>query len=104
MDAREAKIGAIFADAEKSREEARLAAEKHDQRLQELEDRYEGMLNKAREDAEAHRQELMEKAREEVDLTQSRWIETLRSERETFLQELRQAGGIADLLHHAAGS
>lgn len=93
MDTREAKIAAIFADAEKSREEARLAAEKHDQRLQELEDRYQGMLNKAREDAEAHRQELMEKARAEVDLIQSRWLETLRSERVTFLHELRRLAG-----------
>lgn len=93
MDTREAKIAAIFADAEKSREEARLAADKHDQRLQELEERYQGMLNKAREDAEAHRRELMEKARQEVDLTQSRWLETLRSERETFLHELRRLAG-----------
>ena len=93
MDTREAKIAAIFADAEKSREEARLAAEKHDQRLQELEDRYQGRLNKAREDAEAHRRELMERAREEVDLTQSRWLETLRSERVTFLHELRRLAG-----------
>ena len=72
MDTREAKIAAIFADAEKSKEEARLAAEKHDQRLQELEDRYQGMLNKAREDAETHRRELMDKARDEVELTQNR--------------------------------
>ena len=93
IDTREAKIAAIFTDAEKSREEARLAAERHDQRLQELEDRYQGMLNKAREEAECHRRELMEKAREEVDLTQRRWLETLRSERETFLQELRRLAG-----------
>jgi F-type H+-transporting ATPase subunit b len=93
MDTREARIAAIFADAEKSREEARLAAEKHDQRLQELEDRYQGMLNKAREDADAHRRELMEKARAEVDMTQGRWLETLRSERETFLHELRRLAG-----------
>lgn len=93
MDNREAKIAAIFADAEKSREDAQQAAQKHDQRLQELEDRYQGMLNKAREDAETHRRELMEKAREEVDLAQIRWLETLRSERETFLQELRRLAG-----------
>ena len=93
IDAREAKIAAIFADAEKSREEARLAAERHGQRLQELEDRYQGMLNKAREEAEKHRKELMEKARLEVDMTERRWLETLRSERVTFLHELRRLAG-----------
>ncbi len=93
IDTREAKIAAIFSDAEKAREEARLAAEKHNQRLQELEDRHQGMLNKAREDAEAHRVELMEKARQEVDLTEKRWLETLRAERATFLHELRRLAG-----------
>ena len=93
METREARIAATFAEAEKSREEARQAAEKHDERLRELDERYQAMLNKAREEAEAHRRELMEKAREEVDLTQNRWLETLRSEREHFLHELRRLAG-----------
>jgi F-type H+-transporting ATPase subunit b len=50
-------------------------------------------MNRARDDAEAHRKELMEKAREEVDLLQARWVETLKSERDAFLAELRQLAG-----------
>ena len=93
MDAREAKIGAVFAEAEKSRQEARAAAESHKTRLRELEAGYEEMLNKARQDAEAYQRELMVKAREEVDFLKARWMEALRSERANFLQELRRLAG-----------
>jgi F-type H+-transporting ATPase subunit b len=93
MDAREAKIGAVFAEAEASRQGAEKAAETYDQKLRDLEVRYEAMLNQARQDAETHRNQLMEKAREEVDFLQKRWVEALRSERQHFLQELRHLAG-----------
>lgn len=50
-------------------------------------------MNRAREVAEAHRKELMDKARDEVDLLQTRWVETLKSERDAFLAELRRLAG-----------
>jgi F-type H+-transporting ATPase subunit b len=93
IDAREARIAATFAEAEKAKEASREAALQYEKRLQELEEAAAGMLNKARADAEAHRKELMEQVREEIDLIQSRWIETLRSERETFFHELRRLAG-----------
>ena len=93
MDAREAKIGAVFTEAEKSRQEAQAAAENHRNRLRELEAGYEQMLLKARQDAEAYQEQLLEKAREEVDFLKARWMEALRSERANFLQELRRLAG-----------
>jgi len=39
-------------------------AETYDQKLRDLEVRYEEMLNQARQDAETHRSQLMAKARE----------------------------------------
>jgi F-type H+-transporting ATPase subunit b len=93
MDAREAKIGAVFMEAEKARQEAQAAAEKHAQKLQELEAGYEQMLNKSRQDAQIHHERLLEKAREEVDFLKARWMEALRSERTNFLQELRRLAG-----------
>lgn len=93
MDAREAKIAARFAEAERSREEAEAAAASSEQRLQDIEARFEEMLNKARQDAEAYRERLMERGKEEVDFLKSRWIEALRSEQNNFLQELRQLAG-----------
>jgi F-type H+-transporting ATPase subunit b len=93
MDAREAKIGAVFTEAEKSRQEAQAAAENHRSRLRELEAGYEQMLTKARQDAETYQEQLLEKAREEVDFLKARWMEALRSERANFLQELRRLAG-----------
>lgn len=93
MDAREAKIGAVFTEAEKSRQEAQVAAESHRNKLRDLESCYEQMLNKTRQDAEAYQEQLLEKAREEVDFLKARWMEALRSERANFLQELRRLAG-----------
>lgn len=93
MDAREAKIGAVFTEAEQSRQEAQAAAENHRKRLLELEAGYEQMLIKARQDAEAYQERLLGKAREEVDFLKARWMEALRSERANFLQELRRLAG-----------
>jgi F-type H+-transporting ATPase subunit b len=93
MDAREAKIGAVFTEAEQSRQESQTAVEKHRNRLRGLEAGYEQMLMKARQDAEAYQEKLLEKAREEVDFLKARWMEALRSERANFLQELRRLAG-----------
>jgi F-type H+-transporting ATPase subunit b len=93
MDAREAKIGAVFAEAEASRQGAEKSAETYDQKLRNLEVRYEDMLNQARRDAETHRDQFLAKAREEVDFLQKRWVEALRSEQQHFLQELRHLAG-----------
>lgn len=93
MDAREAKIAARFAEAEHSQAEAEKATMACEERLRDLEGRYDEMLNKARQDAEAYRERLLEKAKEEVEFLKTRWIEALRSEQNNFLQELRQLAG-----------
>ncbi len=90
IDARDEKIALTFTEAEKSRQEAIESVILHEKRIQELESKSEEMLNRAREDAEQYRNKLMKEAREQVEMIQSRWIETLRSERDIFFQELRQ--------------
>jgi F-type H+-transporting ATPase subunit b len=94
IDTREAKIKATFEEAEKSRTEAREAAEQSARKLQALSDDYEAMMNRARADAETHRKELMDRAREEIDRIQSRWVETVSAERKAFLQDLRRLAGV----------
>jgi len=93
MDAREARIAATFAEAEKAREEAARSVLLCEQRLKDLEAAAGDMMNKARAEADAYRRELMDQARREVDEIQNRWTETLRSERENFFQELRRLTG-----------
>lgn len=93
MDAREAKIGAAFTEAEQARQQARTALESHTKRLRELESGYDQMLDKSRRDAEAYQEKLLEAAREEVDFLKARWMEALKSERANFMQELRRLAG-----------
>ncbi len=93
MDAREARIAATFAEAEKAREEASRSVLMCEKKLQDIQGASDEMMNKARGEADAYRRELMDKAREEVDEIQNRWTETLRSERENFFQELRRLTG-----------
>jgi F-type H+-transporting ATPase subunit b len=93
MDAREAKIAATFAEAEKAREEASRSILMCEQKLQDIQSATDDMMNKARAEADAYRRDLMNRAREEVDEIQNRWTETLRSERENFFQELRRLTG-----------
>lgn len=93
MDAREAKIAGLFAEAEQSRQEAESAAETHARKLRELDERHESLLDKSRLDAESYRERLEEKAREETDFLKTRWIEAVKSERENFLRELRHLAG-----------
>lgn len=90
IDAREAKIAALFEEAEQSRRGAETAALTHERKLRELDEGYEAMTEKARQDAEKYRERLEEKAREETDFLKNRWTDAVKSERENFLRELRQ--------------
>jgi F-type H+-transporting ATPase subunit b len=94
MDAREARIAATFAEAEQSREKARESALRYEQSLKEQERTSEEFTNRARADADAYRRELTEKVRAEIDLIQTRWVETLCSERANVFQELRRLTGV----------
>jgi len=93
MDAREARISATYAEAEKAREEASRSVLMCEKQLKDIQSASDEMINKARAEVDAYRRELMDKAREEVDEIQNRWTETLRSERENFFQELRRLTG-----------
>lgn len=93
IDAREAKIAALFEEAEQSRRGAETAALTHERKLRELDEGYEAMTEKARQDAEKYRERLEEKAREETDFLKNRWTDAVKSERENFLRELRQLAG-----------
>lgn len=94
MDAREARLAATFSEAEQSRQKARESALQCEQSLRELQQTSEELNKRARAEADAYRRELMEKIREEIDLTQTRWVETLCAERANLFHELRRLTGI----------
>ena len=93
MDAREAKIAATFAEAEQAREKAREDAATYAQCLRDQERTSTELTNRARADADAYRRELMDQVRTEIDLIQTRWVETLCSERANLFHELRRLTG-----------
>ena len=94
MDAREAKIAATFSEAEQSREKARESALRYEQSPEGTGTKLRGAAEQARTEADAYRRELMEKVREEIDLTQTRWVETLCAERANLFHELRRLTGV----------
>ena len=94
MDAREAKIAATFAEAEQAREKAREDAATYAQCLRDQERTSTELTNRARADADAYRRELMDQVRTEIDLIQTRWVETLCSERANLFHELRRLTGV----------
>lgn len=94
MDARQAKIAATIGEAEQAREKAGRDAAAYAQRLQDQERTAAEMANLARADADAYRQELMRQVRTDIDLIQTRWLETLCSERANVFHELRRLTGV----------
>lgn len=94
MDAREAKIAATFAEAEEARGKAREDAATYAQCLRDQERTSVELTNRARADADAYRRELMDQVRAEIDLIQTRWVETLCSERANLFHELRRLTGV----------
>lgn len=93
MDDRGAKIAATYEDARIMRTNARTAQESYDQKLRDIEQKHDAMMQQSAADAEAHRKELVVKAREEVDEIRRRWQETVAREKTSFLNHLRLRAG-----------
>ena len=90
MSEREAKIAARLDEAAKQRSEAEAEAKLYRDKNRDLDEQKDHVLAKAKEDAEAHRLELVEKARAEVESTQAKWYEALRQEKKASEQDLRR--------------
>jgi len=93
MDDREAKIASQFEDAQRMKEKAQETAQACEEKTRSLNETAQDMLNKASQEAEKTRKELVDAAREEVDRIQLRWYDTLGRERKTFLENLRKRSG-----------
>jgi F-type H+-transporting ATPase subunit b len=93
MDAREARLIAGHAEADRLKAEALASAQAYDTKYQTLLANSEEMMNQAHLAAENTKKDLMSKARGEVDATQKRWYETLAREKTSFLEDLRRRAG-----------
>mgnify|MGYP001550084175 FL=1 len=93
MDNREAKIAAQLEDAEKAQIAAEDAEKEFKKQRKELDEKRSELMAQAEQEAEGRKKDLVHKARAEVDDLQTRWRESLRQEKESFLKELRQRSG-----------
>lgn len=90
MDEREKNIASRLKDAEEKMEEAGQEAESYRKKHKELEEQRDALLAQAKEEAGAHKRELIHEARREVDEVKAKWYEMIEREKNSFLKDLRQ--------------
>jgi len=90
MDKREANIASRHEEAEEKRREAEREAATYQQKNQKLEAERDQLLVQARQEVEVKKKELIQNAREEVEQVQAKWRESIKREKDLFLQELKQ--------------
>ena len=90
MDEREHNINARLEEARERREAARQKAEEYEAMQEAFEAERDERWHEVEEAAEERRRALIDEAREEVEHLARAWRESLKQERETFLQTLSE--------------
>lgn len=90
IDERKRRIQEQFEEAENRQKEAEQRKEDYERKRKELDERHEEIIAQAREDAEVEHKRLVRQAREEVEELSSQWKNSLRRERESFLNDLQK--------------
>jgi len=90
MDRREQKIAERWSGAERRARQANEEAESLRRQQRELDAKRESVLNDVKQDAARRRDDLIGQARREVDELRTRWIDSVKREQQTFLDELRK--------------
>ena len=90
MKKREEKVESRLEEAKSRLEEAEKKADVYQSRVDEFEDQKDELMKEARRKAEAHKKELIEDARREAEKLSERWNESIKMEKESFLDELEK--------------
>jgi F-type H+-transporting ATPase subunit b len=90
MAAREERIASEMAVAAKKRQEAEQEEAAITQKMQEIQAQRQEMLAQAEREVETFKAKLFDQARQEVAQIQEKWAESLKREKDTFFQNLRQ--------------
>jgi F-type H+-transporting ATPase subunit b len=90
MTAREERIASQMAAAQQKRQEAEQEEISLRQKVRSLEDQRQEMLAQAEGAAQAHKQKLFAQAREEVAQVRQKWVESIKWQKEAFLENLKQ--------------
>jgi len=89
MARREERVAARLNEGEEREEQAVHERERLHQRLAELEQRRDRIMQQARDEAEEERRRLMDEAREQSDAARKRWQQQAEDEKGRFLDDLR---------------
>jgi len=89
MARREERVAARLNESEEREEQAEHERERLHQRLEELEQRRDRIMQQARDEAEEERRRLMDEAREQSDAARKRWQQQAEDEKGRFLDDLR---------------
>ncbi|MDD5204192.1 MAG: hypothetical protein PHS17_02155 [Desulfobacterales bacterium] len=90
MDEREERIRSRLREAEQREEESRREAERYRSRTEELEHKRKEILAAAEKDAEEKKRSLIHVAKAGADELQRQWRESIMSQRDEFLRELKK--------------
>ena len=93
MDQRKEKIESELQEAESDKKEAQKQLDEYRRKQEDLEREKQDILNSAREEAKAQKQELIEKARGQVDKMLEDWKQTVRQEQQSFFREFQRHTG-----------
>jgi len=90
MAAREERIASEMAVAAQKRREAEQEEAAINQKMQEIQAQRREMLAQAEREVETYKAKLFDQARQDVAQIQQKWAESLKREKDTFFQNLRQ--------------
>jgi F-type H+-transporting ATPase subunit b len=93
LDAREKRIAAELANAEKTMAEAGQERDEFKRKNEEFDQQRAAMLSNAEDEVSAERQRLLDEARKESDTLRTKWREALRSEHQSLSEELTRRTG-----------
>ena len=90
MDARESRLTDTWDEAEQTKAEADELRDEYAQRMQDIEEQREEILDEARSQADRERKLLLEEAREEVQRKREEWMDSLRDDQQKLVRSVRE--------------
>ncbi len=90
IDAREARIAAEIADANKKRADAKRERDEFEQKNQTFDKQREALLSQATDEAAAERQRLLNEARKEADVLATKRRDELQAEQQSLSEEINK--------------
>jgi len=90
MDERQQDVASRFEQAEKKQQAAQAKDDAYQGKLRELDEHRETKLEEAAEEAARFRKERIAQAKEETDAVRQEWYEALQSQKQQFLQQVRE--------------